>query len=178
MQKKPAIQIGLVSEEMPGTRKRRIVAQELLGRFRSKTDFIKYFTECMQLYVPPAKMVNKDFIKAVLTEQKSMLPLSEVKWVNVPHYDELSVKAFLPKFTGDGEFMKYIPDITMESRIPARDYFWNILNTVRPEYVKNVIEHANNLRMKANDETKPDEYIEVSAAWWSKLTAVPFVSCK
>ena len=101
MQKKSAIQIGLVSEEMPGTRKRRIVAQELLGRFRSKTDFIKYFTECMQLYVPPAKMVNKDFIKAVLTEQKSMLPLSEVKWVTVPHYDELAVKTFLPKFSED-----------------------------------------------------------------------------
>ena len=74
--------------------------------------------------------------------------------------------------------MKYIPDVTMESRVPARDYFWNILNTVHPEYVKNVIEHANNLRMKANDETKPAEFIEVSEQWWQKLNAVPFVSCK
>ena len=86
---------------MPGTRKRRFVAQEIVGRFRSKADFIKYFTECIQLYVPPEKMVNKDFIKAVITEQKSMLSLSEVKWVNVPHYDELSVKTFLPKFAED-----------------------------------------------------------------------------
>ena len=122
-----------------------------MGRFRSKADFIKYFTECIQLYVPPEKMVNKDFIKMVLAEQKSMLPLSEVKWVNVPHYDELSVKKFLPKFEDDKEFMKYIPAVTMESRIPARDYFWNILNTVHHDYVKKVIEHANNLRMKAND---------------------------
>ena len=50
--------------------------------------------------------------------------------------------------------MKFIPEVTMESRIPERAYFWNILNTVHPQYVKNVIEHANNLRMKANDETK------------------------
>ena len=74
--------------------------------------------------------------------------------------------------------MKYIPEVTMESRIPERAYFWNILNTVHPEYVKNVIDHANNLRMKANDETKPAEFIEVSEQWWQKLNAVPFVSCK
>ena len=123
-------------------------------------------------------MVNKDFIKMVLTEQKSMLPLREIKWVNVPHYDELSVKKFLPKFSNDEQVMKFIPEVSIESRIPARDYFWNILNTVHPDYVKNVIEHANNLRMKANDETKPHEYIEVSEQWWQKLNAVPFVSCK
>ena len=107
-----------------------------------------------------------------------MLPLSEVKWVTVPHYDELSVKTFLPKFENDYSFMKYIPEVTMESRIPARDYFWNILNTVHHDYVQKVIQHANNLRMQANEESKPREYIEVSEQWWDKLNAVPFVSCK
>jgi len=82
----------------PGTKKRRVMTQQLMGKFRSKSDFMKYFSELLQLYVPPEKMVNKDFIKMVLTEQKAMLPLSEVKWVSVPHYDELSVKKFLPKF--------------------------------------------------------------------------------
>ena len=49
---------------------------ELIGKFRSKQDFIKYFKESLQLYVPPEKMINKDFIKMVLREGKSMLPLS------------------------------------------------------------------------------------------------------
>ena len=128
--------------------------------------------------MPPDKMINKDYIKMVLTEEKAMLPLSEVKWVTVPHYDELSVKKFLPKFAADKKFMMYIPEVTMESRIPDRAYFWNILNTVHHDYVKNVIEHANNLRMLANERTKPLEYIEVSEQWWQKLNAVPFVSCK
>ena len=56
------------------------MTHELIGKFRSKSDFIKYFSEnrtypsfltkfcAVQLYVPPAKMVNKDFIKLVLTE--------------------------------------------------------------------------------------------------------------
>ena len=60
----------------PGTKKRRVMTQQLMGKFRSKSDFMKYFSELLQLYVPPEKMVNKDFIKMVLTEQKAMLPLS------------------------------------------------------------------------------------------------------
>ena len=41
-------------------------------------------------------MINHDFTKAILTEEKKFLSLSDVKWVNVPKYDELSVKKFWP----------------------------------------------------------------------------------
>ena len=41
-------------------------------------------------------MINKDFLKLVLTEDKALLHLNEVKYVNVPHYDELSVRKFWP----------------------------------------------------------------------------------
>ena len=41
-------------------------------------------------------MINKDFLKQVLTEEKKLLPLNQVKYVNVPRYDELSVKKFWP----------------------------------------------------------------------------------
>ena len=46
-----------------GTKKRRIMTQDLLARFRAKEDFIQYFRHQLQLYVPPEKMVNKDFMK-------------------------------------------------------------------------------------------------------------------
>ena len=41
-------------------------------------------------------MVNKDFLKEVFIEEKSLLKLSEVKRVNVPLYDELSVISLWP----------------------------------------------------------------------------------
>ena len=41
-------------------------------------------------------MINKDFLKDVLTEEKSLLKLEEVKRVNVPLYDELSVVSLWP----------------------------------------------------------------------------------
>ena len=87
---------------------------ELYGRFSSKADFIRYFRDnsksatlahivvcAVQLYLPPEYMLNKDFLKAVLTEQKSLLQLEQVKRVNVPLFDELSVVKIWPMIQSD-----------------------------------------------------------------------------
>ena len=58
-----------------GTKKRRVLTSELIGKFRSKKDFLKYFSESLQLYVPPARMINKDFLKKVLCEEKKLLEI-------------------------------------------------------------------------------------------------------
>ena len=50
----------------------------------------------VQLYLPPEYMMNKDFLKDVFREEKNLLKLNEVKRVNVPLYDELSVITFWP----------------------------------------------------------------------------------
>ena len=126
-----------------GTKKSRVMTQELMGKFSSKSDFIKYFSEgrkcntifliafgVVQLYVPPAKMMNKDFLKKVLTEEKQLLQLSEVKYVIVPHYEELSVKKFYPILSSDEKFMSYMPDLPVDNRLPERTYFWNVANTL------------------------------------------------
>ena len=132
----------------------------------------------MQLYVPPAKMINKDFIKQVLQEEKALMALDKVKFVSVPHYDELSVKKFHPMLMEDDDFRKYMPEPTKDERLPDRTFFWNIAHTLHGKYVKNVITHANDLRMKAGEDKDTRENIVISEAWWEKLNAVPFVSCK
>ena len=125
------------------------MTQDLIGKFRSKRDFLKYFGENLQLYVPPEKMINKDFLKKVLSGDQKLLHITQVKFVNVPHYDELSVKSFFPRLQQDPEFMVFMPDPTPDSRVPDRSYFWNVLHTVRTEYMENVLNHANDQRMAA-----------------------------
>ena len=46
---------------------------------------------------PPAETINKDFLKAVMGGEKDILPMDVVKMADVPRYEELSVKAILPK---------------------------------------------------------------------------------
>jgi hypothetical protein len=42
-------------------------------------------------------MVNKDFLKQVLAEDKELLQIKDVRFVNVPMYDELAVKRLWPE---------------------------------------------------------------------------------
>ena len=55
-------------------------------------------------------MINKDFLKEVLTERKSLMPLSQVKFINVPLYNELSIKNLGPMMAAEADFMRYFPD--------------------------------------------------------------------
>ena len=48
------------------------------------------------MYVPPEYMINKDFLREVLADEKDLLPLKEVSWINVPLFDELSVVNIWP----------------------------------------------------------------------------------
>ena len=55
----------------------------------------------VQLYLPPTYMMNKDFLKEVFTEEKSLLKLDQVKRIHVPLYDELSVVKLWPMMKTD-----------------------------------------------------------------------------
>ena len=55
-------------------------------------------------------MINKDFLKQVFRDEKKLLPLNDVKYVNMPHYEELSVKKFWLILRVDTKFMMYMSD--------------------------------------------------------------------
>ena len=66
-------------------------------------------------------MINKDFLKEVLAERKDLLKLSDVKFIHVPLYDELSVVKLWPMLKTDKEFMLYMPDKLPVGRVPDRE---------------------------------------------------------
>ena len=154
------------------------MTQDLLARFQSKTDFISYMTNQLQLYVPPEKMLNRDFMKQLLAEDKKLLELRHVIHCSVPRYDELSVKKFWPLMQKDAAFMLYMPDPTPDGRLPEREFFWNVLNTLQPAYVTQLLDHATALRMTVQEDGDGVDAIEITDEWWEKLQAKPFISCK
>ena len=122
--------------------------------------------------------MNKDFLKEVFAEDKELLELKEVRWINVPLFDELSVIKIWPMTKEDIQFMKYFPQKLPKGRVPDREYFFNILNTLYPLYVQEIIRHANDQRNSVANDAQARETIEVSDKWWEALNAVPFISCK
>ena len=123
-------------------------------------------------------MYNKDFLRQVLAEDKDLLELKHVKFVHIPAYDELSVKAFWPMMKNDPAFMMYSPDKLPKNHIPDKDYFWNIFNTLYEEYVSELVQKANEQRNTVTNKQQAEQVMQVTEGWWDKLNAVPFMSCK
>ena len=92
-------------------------------------------------------MVNKDFLKDVLAGKKQLMKKTQVAYIQVPHYDELSVKNIWPMFQKDPTFASFFPSTWRKDKGPPRQYFFNVLNTLYPEYLQNVMAHANEQRM-------------------------------
>ena len=123
-------------------------------------------------------MINKDFLKQVFAGSKKLLELRQVKWIHVPVYDELAVQKIWPLIKEDREMMKFFPNKLPKGRLPDREYFWNIVNTLNEPYVTQLLKHANELRNDAKKTGEADRVIEVTDEWWDKLNAVPFMSSK
>jgi hypothetical protein len=87
-------------------------------------------------------MINKDFLKMVLTEEKALLQLDQVKTINVPLYDEISVLRLWPMMQSDDKIMLHFPNKMCKGRAPDRVYFFNILNTYQGNYLQQLIKHA------------------------------------
>ena len=132
----------------------------------------------VQLYLPPEYMMNKDFLKEVFREEKHLLKLNEVKRVNVPLYDELSVLTFWPMVYKDQNLMRIFPSKLPKGRVPDREYFWNVLHTFQEDYVQQLIKHAHEQRNSPAIQARAIETIEISDEWWNQLNSVPFISRK
>ena len=104
----------------------------------------------MQYYLPDEQAVNKDFLKDVLSGQKQLLKKAQVNTVEVPHYDELSVRKLYPQLQKDQKFQQYFPDTYPKDKGPPHQYFFDVLNTVYPDYLRQIMEHAARERMAAD----------------------------
>ena len=91
-------------------------------------------------------MVTKDHLKSVLKGEKKFLKMKDVRFINPPSYDETSVAHIYDKVVAMKGMSELFPDSYPKGRQCDRQYMYNVWNTVYPEAVKKVIEHANSLR--------------------------------
>ena len=123
-------------------------------------------------------MLNKDYLRLLLADKKKLLPIGKLRAINVPKFDELSVKSIFPLLAKDEKFMQYMPDRCPQGRYPDRRFFFNILNTIYPERTQSIIENANKVRNSGAGSRTEDETVAVTEEWWQALHKMPFVSSK
>ena len=74
--------------------------------------------------------------------------------------------------------MSYFPSNYPKGRGPPREYFFNIVNSKLPDYLQQLLAHANKQRMTADGEDKQTEAIKISQYWEEQLKAMPYLSSK
>ena len=81
----------------------------------------------------PALQLNKDWLKQILSGEKRLMKLDDVKQVNVGNYNEISVKHLYKDFSTRPEMKLYLPDKLSKGRQMDKEYFFNIANTLYTE---------------------------------------------
>lgn len=61
--------------------------------------------------------------------------------------------------------MRFFPDVFPKGREPDRAYTFNVLNTMKPEYVQGIVQHAQRIRNTAENTEMQGEFIIVSQEW-------------
>jgi hypothetical protein len=94
------------------------------------------------------------FLKAILTDEKKVLKAAQVTKINVPLYAELSVKEMYQEVLLDEDLRPFLPDLKVHtSKVPESDFFFGVVATIKGDFLRGVIEEANNQRfISANEE--------------------------
>jgi hypothetical protein len=107
------------------------------------------------------------------------LKTAELRQTAIPRYEELSVKNLYKDAMSDVEVCQYLPDLEQNSsKLPEREFFFNVLGTVKPEYLKYIIEQAEQKRYKGSEENSRSNIIMMTDNWLQELNKYPFISSK
>ena len=102
--------------------------------------------------------------------------MSEVKFCNPPAFDEIGCKALYSKVVMQPKMADYFPDKFPKGRTCCKSYLYNIWNTLHPDDVKAVFEHANSVRYSFTADKIQQETIAITDEWEKELEAMPYVS--
>ena len=99
----------------------KVKPHELSNRFRSKEDIHRYLSQQRKLlviitnlklvgvFLPTLHGTSVDFMRDILNDKKSHLKSNEVIHLEVPCYNEISVKNLYNDALADPELQKYLP---------------------------------------------------------------------
>ena len=93
-------------------------------------------------------------MKKIISGDRPYLKLTEIKFVDVPLYDELQpsnvIKQMKLKEKGKEEswkaLLQYCPELSYKEQPKDRDFFYNVLNTIIPNCVTKIAYNAEVMR--------------------------------
>ena len=92
-------------------------------------------------------------MRDILSDKKLHLKQNEINHMEVPAYQEISVKNLYDDAMQDELLSKYLPSKEqLSGRLPERDFFFGILSTLRGQYMKDIIADSHKKRYTIADD--------------------------
>ena len=89
------------------------------------------------------KGTKLSFMRDILSNQKLHLKQNEVIRLEIPNYQEISVKNMYEDAMKDPELSKYLPTKEqLSNKLPERDFFFSVMCTLKKQYMQDIIEEA------------------------------------
>jgi hypothetical protein len=99
--------------------------------------------------------------------------------LEVPHFNELSIKNLYDDALADDVLKMYLPSkMQVSNKLPERHFFFGVIGTLKKHWLTEVIKVANDKRNKASDDADDKNRIVISQSWMKELTAHPYYSSK
>ena len=133
----------------------------------------------VNVFLPSLHGTKIGFMRDILSEAKSFLRQNEINRMEVPCYQEISVKNLYEDAIKDEILAKYLPSKEqLSGRLPEREFFFGLLCTLRNQYMKDIIAEAHKARYTVADDDAKKQGIVISEAWLAELEKHPFHSSK
>ena len=133
----------------------------------------------VNVFLPSMHGTKLGFMRDILSEAKLFLRQNDVNHMEVPCYQEISVKNLYEDAMKDELLMKYLPTREqLSGRLPERDFFFGLLCTLRNQYMKDIIAGAHKARYTVGEDNTKKQAINISQAWMAELQKHPYHSSK
>ena len=87
-------------------------------------------------------------------------------------------KALSPELSKDSELAAYLPDNWWKKSKLDREWFFNVVSSLYPGYLEQLIAHSQKQRQRATEEEEKTETIAVDGVWRERLSQSTFISRK
>jgi hypothetical protein len=133
----------------------------------------------VNVFLPSMHGTKLGFMRDILSEAKLFLRQNDVNHMEVPCYQEISVKNLYEDAMKDELLVKYLPTREqLSGRLPERDFFFGLLCTLRNQYMKDIIAGAHKARYTVGEDDTKKQAINISQAWMAELQKHPYHSSK
>ena len=99
------------------------------------------------------KGTKLSFMRDILADKKLHLKQNEVIRLDIPAYQELSVKNLYEDAMNDPVLTKYLPTKEqLSNKLPKREFFFGIMCTLLKQYMTDIIHDVSSKRFKVSDD--------------------------